>query len=133
MGGASGVIFGSLFSAGAKKLGKSGAIGPEDFALMMKHSLDEIKARGGAQLGDKTMVDALEPAVYALQNNSACGFAKMTELAAEAAIKGAEDTRGYIAKYGRAKSLGERAIGHVDAGAVSTSIIFSVIADYFKS
>ena len=133
MGGASGIIFGSVFMAGAKGMEPKFAITAGEFADMFRHSLDEVKSRGGAHVGDKTMVDAFEPAVIALQKNADRGFEEMLRAASEAAKAGAEKTKDYVAKFGRAKSLLERAVGHMDAGAVSTGIIFEAMYEYVRS
>ena len=124
MGGASGVIFGSLYLAGAKGMEPKGVITAEDLAAMERKSLAAIQERGGAQVGDKTMVDALAPAVEALEANSGKGLLEMLKATEEAARCGMENTKKYVAKFGRAKSLLERAIGHQDAGATSVYLIF---------
>ena len=123
MGGASGVIFGSLYLAGAKGMDPKSVITAKDLADMEKKSLDAIQERGGAQVGDKTMVDALSPAVDALVANADKGLLEMLKAAEEGAKQGVEDTKKYVAKFGRAKSLLERAIGHQDAGATSVYLI----------
>lgn len=132
MGGASGVIFGSLYLAGAKGMDPKGTITAEDLARMEKKSLDAIQERGGAQVGDKTMVDALAPAVDALEANSGKGLLEMLKAAEEAARCGMEDTKKYVAKFGRAKSLLERAIGHQDAGATSVYLIFQGMREFVE-
>lgn len=132
MGGASGVIFGSLYLAGAKGMDPKGTITAEDLAKMEKKSLDAIQERGGAQVGDKTMVDALAPAVDALEANSGKGLLEMLKAAEEAARCGMEDTKKYVAKFGRAKSLLERAIGHQDAGATSVYLIFQGMREFVE-
>lgn len=132
MGGASGVIFGSLYLAGAKGMEPKGTITAEDLARMEKKSLDAIQERGGAQVGDKTMVDALAPAVDALEANSGKGLLEMLKAAEEAARCGMEDTKKYVAKFGRAKSLLERAIGHQDAGATSVYLIFQGMREFVE-
>lgn len=132
MGGASGVIFGSLYLAGAKGRDPKGTITAEDLARMEKKSLDAIQERGGAQVGDKTMVDALAPAVDALEANSGKGLLEMLKAAEEAARCGMEDTKKYVAKFGRAKSLLERAIGHQDAGATSVYLIFQGMREFVE-
>ncbi len=132
MGGASGVIFGSLFMAGAKAMVPRQELDAADLAELFQRSLEAIQTRGGAQLGDKTMVDALAPAVDAMRKNSESGIHKMLEAAAEAAYEGLEMTKSYHAKQGRAKSLGERSLGHRDAGAASTWIIFRSMAEWVK-
>jgi dihydroxyacetone kinase len=84
MGGASGVLFGSLFMAGARGREARAEISPQDFAAMFERSLQAIKERGKAAVGDKTMVDALEPAVEAMKKTSGEGFAPMLKAAAPA-------------------------------------------------
>jgi len=87
-----------------------------------------------AKVGDKTLMDALIPAVNRMQSMLECNvsLAELFDAAAEAAQFGAESTLGYIAKYGRAKNLGERTRGHLDAGAISTAIVFRAFAERFK-
>lgn len=132
MGGASGVIFGSLYLAGAKGMDAKAVLKPEDIAAMERKSLEAIQERGGAQVGDKTMVDALAPAVKALEENAGKGLLEMLKAAEEAAKQGMEDTKKYIAKFGRAKSLLERAVGHQDAGATSVYFIFQGMREFVE-
>jgi len=133
MGGASGVIFGTLFIGAVKGLESKTELDCGTFADMQRRALNAIKERGKAQVGDKTMVDALEPAVEAMEK-AAPGedLGQMLEEAAQAARQGMENTKAYVAKFGRAKSLMERAVGHQDAGATSVSIIFDAMRDYVK-
>lgn len=133
MGGASGVIFGSMFIGGIKGLEPITELDGTVFTKMMRESVEAIKKRGGAQLGDKTMVDAFEPAVIALENGDKEDFVKLLSDAKDAAYQGVENTKDYIAKYGRAKSLLERAIGYQDAGATSVAIIFDAMYQYVKN
>ncbi|MCL2865363.1 MAG: dihydroxyacetone kinase subunit DhaL [Lachnospiraceae bacterium] len=133
MGGASGVIFGSLFLAGAKGAEKKEALSAEDLAMMMHKSLVAIQERGKAKMGDKTMVDALAPAVTAMEKHCFEGMLPMLKCAEAAAAEGLEKTKSYIAKFGRAKSLMERAIGYQDAGATSVWIIFRSMREYVES
>lgn len=130
MGGASGVIFGSLYLEGAIGMEPCTVLTAEDMATMEEKSLKAIQKRGGAHVGDKTMVDALEPAVEAMQANSCKGLGVMLKMAEEAARQGAEKTKDYIARFGRAKSLGQRALGYQDAGAVSTWLIFQGMREF---
>lgn len=76
------------------------------------------------------MVDALEPAVIAMENAQQEDLSSLLNIAANAAAEGVENTKKYMAKFGRAKSLMERAIGYQDAGATSVSIIFTAMHDY---
>lgn len=132
MGGASGVIFGSLYLAGAKGMEAKDILTAQDIAEMEEKSLIAIQKRGGARLGDKTMVDALSPAVDALKEHAQEGLLEMMKAAEEAARQGVENTKRYIAKYGRAKSLLERAIGYQDAGATSVYLIFQGMREFIE-
>lgn len=132
MGGASGVIFGSLYLAGARGMEPKSELTADDLAAMERKSLEAIKVRGKASVGDKTMVDALEPAVEAMEANSGRGLLEMLKEAEKAAYQGVENTKGQLAKYGRAKSLLERAIGHQDAGATSVAIIFRSMREFVE-
>lgn len=132
MGGASGVIFGSLYLAGAKGMEPKAVLTPGDFAQMERKSLTAIQERGGAHPGDKTMVDALAPAVEAMEKNSGKSLLEMLKAAEEAAGEGMENTKKYVAKFGRAKSLLERAIGHQDAGATSVWLIFQGMREFVE-
>lgn len=129
MGGASGVIFGSLFLEGAKGKEQE-SLKAEDLAGLFERSLQAIQERGKAKVGDKTMVDALAPAVDAMKQHAEEGLSAMLAAAEEAAHQGAEATKELVANFGRAKNLGERALGHEDAGAVSTWLIFQAMRDF---
>lgn len=133
MGGASGVIFGSLYLAGAKDMEPRAEMTAQDFATMERKSLTAIKARGKAEIGDKTMVDALEPAVLAMEETWSDGLLDMLKAAEEGARQGMESTKGMIAKFGRAKSLMERAVGYQDAGATSVYFIFQGMREFVES
>lgn len=132
MGGASGVIFGSLYLAGAKGMESREPLKAEDLARMERKSLAAIQERGGAKPGDKTMVDAMVPAVKAMEENADKGLLEMLKSTEEAARQGMEDTRKYVAKFGRAKSLLDRAIGHQDAGATSVYLIFQGMREFVE-
>ena len=132
MGGASGVIFGSLYLAGAKGADPSGVLTGKDLAAMERKSLETIQERGKAEVGDKTMVDALVPAVEALEANADADLLTMLKAAEEGARTGMENTKNYVAKFGRAKSLMERAVGHQDAGATSVYLIFQGMREYVE-
>lgn len=132
MGGASGVIFGTMFLGNARQLAPRAELKPSDFADFFAESLARIKKRGGAAVGDKTMVDALEPAVAAMQASASEGFEEMLKNAVAAAQTGLENTKCLVAKFGRAKSLMERSIGYQDSGATSVVIIFEAMYEYIK-
>ncbi len=130
MGGASGAIFGAFFLKGVASLRDVDRVSNNLMAGVLAAGLDSVKARGKADLGDKTMVDALEPAVAAF--GAADDFASAWAAAAAAARKGAESTRELVASHGRAKFLGERAIGHVDPGATTVALMFEAANNWWK-
>ncbi|MBC5744063.1 dihydroxyacetone kinase subunit L [Lachnospiraceae bacterium MD308] len=132
MGGASGVIFGSLYLAGAKGMESKSALRAGDLAAMERMSLAAIQERGKAEVGDKTMVDALVPAVEAMEAEHGKGLLEMLKAAEAAAAQGVEDTKKYQAKFGRAKSLMERAVGYQDAGATSVWLILQGMREFVE-
>ena len=91
MGGASGVIFGSLYLEGAKGMDAKSFLTPADLAVMERKSLVNIQKRGGAHVGDKTMVDALVPAVEALEKNQNASLLEALKAAEEGARQGLEE------------------------------------------
>lgn len=129
MGGASGAIFGTFFLKGASLLRGTAVVSKSDMEAVLQAGLQGVKQRGKADVGDKTMVDALEPAVKAFR--AADEFADAWRRAAKAARDGAESTRELVARRGRAKYLGERAIGHVDPGATSIALFFEAVDDWW--
>lgn len=132
MGGASGVIFGSMYLAGAKDMASKASLTAFDLADMEEKSLNSVVEIGHAGLGDKTMVDALYPVVIAMKNNADKGLLEMLLAAEEAAKTGVENTKKYVAKFGRAKSLGERAVGFQDAGATSVYLIIQGMREFVE-
>lgn len=133
MGGASGVIFGSLFLAGGQGQKPKTTLDPSDLAAMEAKSLEAIQQRGGAAVGDKTMVDALAPAVSAMKSALPDGsLLDVLSAAEKAAEEGMEATKGYIARFGRAKSLGQRALGYQDAGATSVWLILRSMREFVE-
>ncbi len=139
VGGAAGAVFGTFFTGQAmyynNNLKEKDTLSLSDFSGMLAEALAQIKKRGGAQPGDKTMVDALEPAVEALASaaESGAGFADAFRTAADAAATGAEKTRDMVARKGRSKNVGERGLGYKDPGAASMALIIGTMADYFQS
>jgi len=132
MGGASGIIFGLLFYSGSKNMPPKPDLSASEFAELFQKALTEIKAKGQAKPGDKTMVDALEPMVESLQESATRGstFKEMLEQAYLAAEAGKERTKGYVAHFGKAKTLGDRAIGYPDPGAISLTLIAESMRDW---
>lgn len=129
MGGASGMIFSTLFAGKASEKPPSFILRPVELAEQMRDGLQAIQELGHAQMGDKTMVDALSPAVEAMLKNTG-SFEEMLSAGVKGSFEGMENTKNYLARFGRSKSLGERAIGHQDAGAASTWLIFTEMSDY---
>ena len=125
-GGATGPLYGSLFLGMSDATAGKEALTAQDFAQMMESGLTSLQQQTKAQIGDKTLLDALIPAVQALRQAADQGddIPVMLQKAAGAAMQGAESTRQYPAKFGRAKFQGERTIGHMDPGSVSLAYIF---------
>jgi|SRR5699024_2776804 len=132
MGGASGVLFSSLFLGCFKKNKNKEYLTVTDFAEGLSQGLSDIKKKGGASVGDKTMIDSLEPAVQSLKDNPTNDFEEALSKATKAAQKGVEETKEYVAKFGRAKNLGKRSLGYQDAGATSVYIILNESLNYIR-
>jgi phosphoenolpyruvate---glycerone phosphotransferase subunit DhaL len=129
IGGASGAIFGTLFRGGAAGLKAEPAFTSAGLARWLEDGLAAVMARGGARPGQKTMIDALAPAAARARELAAAPLAEALAGAAEAARLGAEATKQMVATTGKAKTLGERALGHVDPGAESTHLILRFMAE----
>ncbi len=131
MGGASGPIFGSIFIAMGKTAAGKDKIDLNDLRDMFSDALDKVMQLGGAVPGDKTLVDSLNPLVDSLRDSSAKGLSlnEAAYLAEASALKGAEATKEMVAKKGRSKYLGERSLGHQDAGATTMYLIMKSIND----
>jgi dihydroxyacetone kinase-like protein len=132
MGGASGIIFGTLFRDGGKALAGRESFDAAALAAFLKGACDGVMARGKAKPGDKTMVDALHPAATRAQEVANQSLAEAFSAVATAAASGAEASKGMIATLGRAKSLGERSLGHPDAGALSVTVIVEAMRDFVE-
>jgi dihydroxyacetone kinase-like protein len=131
MGGASGMLFG-LFFRSAEKAPASEVLDLVTLSALFDRGLDDLKARTKAQPGDKTMFDALIPALTSLRE-SQVDLISALDQAASSAILGAQETAGLLAKFGRAKTLGERARGTPDPGATSVAVFFTGLAVNAKS
>jgi phosphoenolpyruvate---glycerone phosphotransferase subunit DhaL len=127
-GGASGAIFGTLFRAGSKALEGKDELDAAGFAAFLHAAAEAVQKRGGASRGQKTMIDSLVPAAQA--SGTARTLAQSMAKAALAASHGVEATRNMIATTGKARSLGERSLGHLDPGALSVSIILKAMSGY---
>jgi phosphoenolpyruvate---glycerone phosphotransferase subunit DhaL len=126
-GGASGAVFGTFFIGAAKPLDRTDLTAA---ALLeaLAAGTQAVRDRGKAQPGDKTMVDAALPAVEAARVAPGNDLEAVAAAAADGARRGAEATRAMIARFGKAKTLGERSVGHIDPGALSVSIILDSFA-----
>ena len=130
VGGASGPLYGTFFLRMATALHGASAVTPEVLGDALRAGLDGVRQRGRAELGDKTMVDAMSPAVDAYQASDAPGdLAGALRAAADAAAAGRDRVTALVARKGRASYLGERAAGHQDPGATSTTILFESLRD----
>ncbi|MFD4509123.1 dihydroxyacetone kinase subunit DhaL [Streptomyces sp. NPDC058457] len=121
VGGASGPLYGTLLRSTGKALGDAAEVSEAQLAEALRAGVDKVMALGGAAPGDKTMIDALVPAVDALGD----GFGA----ARAAAEQGAEATIPLQARKGRASYLGERSIGHQDPGATSSALLVAGLAE----
>jgi len=132
VGGAGGPLYGTFFmQAGAASANKM-VLSLEEWTATLESAVNGVIARGKASLGDKTMVDALLPAVDALKQSLAGGVPPLAEAlrrSASAAEQGMRDTIPLVARKGRASYLGERSAGHQDPGATSSFLILKAAAD----
>jgi len=130
VGGAAGPLYGTAFLRASTALSSKEDLSPEDVAGALEAALGGIKQRGKAEVGDKTIVDALEPAVEAAKeaSTSGGGAGEVFREAAEAAEEGAEATVPLTARRGRASYLGPRSAGHMDPGARSTYLLLDAAA-----
>ncbi len=128
MGGAIGPIMGSVFLGAAKEATDKKELSIVEFAQVLRAGCENVKKVGGAKRGDRTLVDSLEPAVEAAEQGGA-SVEEMLEACAQNARKGAEETKNMIARKGRARFLGEKSMGHQDAGATTFAIFIEGMAN----
>jgi dihydroxyacetone kinase-like protein len=131
VGGASGPLFGTMFIRMGASLGAAGdAVPASDFAAALRAGLGGVVDRGKAAPGDKTMYDALAPAVEALERSLVDDGSLATGLRAarDAAAAGRDATTPMLARKGRASYLGERSVGHMDPGAASVALLLEAAA-----
>ncbi|MGJ5832435.1 dihydroxyacetone kinase subunit DhaL [Streptomyces ossamyceticus] len=121
VGGASGPLYGTLLRRTGKALGDAAEVSDADLTAALRAGVEAVMTLGGAAPGDKTMIDALVPAVDALDRSFAAARA--------AAEEGALATTPLQARKGRASYLGERSIGHQDPGATSAALLVAALAD----
>lgn len=130
-GGAPGPLLGSFFLGLGEAAGEDGQRDGTRVADMFAAGLAGVQKQTKAQVGDKTMIDALVPAVAAIRSAAEADepIGAALRQAAEAAAAGAESTREMLSKFGKARHMGERTRGHVDPGATSVQLIFEGFAD----
>jgi phosphoenolpyruvate---glycerone phosphotransferase subunit DhaL len=131
VGGASGPLFGTFFLRIGTSLGEVHETSPKEFATSLHAGLDGVVARGKAEPGDKTMYDALAPAVDALEDalGDSLDLASALVLARAAAEAGRDATTPMLARKGRASYLGERSVGHQDPGATSIALLLQAATE----
>lgn len=131
VGGASGPLYGTAFLRAAGTVSGKQELDAADVVAMLEAFLGGIVARGKAQTGEKTMVDALTPALDAAKQalNNGASLAEVTARASNAAEEGMKATIPLLATKGRASYLGERSIGHQDPGATSSWLILRSLAE----
>lgn len=128
VGGAAGPLYGTAFLRASSALGDREEVSAEAAAEAIEAALGGIKQRGKAELEDKTIVDALEPAADAAKEATDGSVAEVFRAAADAAEEGVEATKPLVARKGRASYLGERAKGYQDPGATSTYLLLDAAA-----
>lgn len=127
-GGSAGPLWGTVFS-GMADGAPDGAtdVSQDEFRQMLEQAQRDFQDISKAKLGDKTMVDALYPALEAAIASQGT-LKEVMDAAAKAALDGAAKTKDYVAKFGRAKNVGAASLGHEDPGAVSMSVLFEAMA-----
>jgi dihydroxyacetone kinase-like protein len=131
VGGASGPLFGTFFLKAAVKASGQSEIDADGVEALFEEGINGIKQRGKAEVGDKTMIDAWEPALAALKERHSAGASvqDMLDAAVTAAEKGRDSTIPLIARKGRASYLGERSKDHQDPGATSAVLMLAAARD----
>ncbi len=130
VGGASGPLYGTIFLQMATSAANKPELSLADWAAALESGVNGVVMRGKAQPGDKTMIDALIPALNALKEAAnSTPIHDALQRSAQAAAKGRDDTTPLVARKGRASYLGERSIGHQDPGATSAHLLLKAAAD----
>jgi phosphoenolpyruvate---glycerone phosphotransferase subunit DhaL len=132
VGGSSGPFWGTAFLRAGITAGDRTDLAPEDLIAMLRAAVEGIQARGSASLGEKTLLDALVPAIDSLEESFAQPITdngvEALQKAADVAVTAAESTKGMLAMRGRAAYTGERSRDSVDAGATAIGVIFQDIS-----
>ena len=139
VGGVSGPIWGTAFLRAGVAAGEKTELTGADVIAILRAAITGIMARGGASLGEKTLLDALVPATDSLEAAigdpafAGDGGVAALQRAADTAVKAAEETKGMLAMRGRAAYTGERSIGSVDAGATAIGVILQAISGAWRA
>lgn len=130
VGGSSGPLYGTAFMKAGMAIGAKDEIDINDFLKGLETGIEGVKARGRSTTGEKTMLDAMVPALEAMKEKQAAGAdaAEVLSAGVAAAEEGVEATKPLVATKGRASYLGERSIGHQDPGATSFTLMLTEIA-----
>lgn len=131
VGGASGPLYGTAFLKAAGTAGGKTEVTMNDFLEMLKAAIEGVQMRGKSTAGEKTMLDAMIPALTAMETEfqASRDGKRACSLGVDAAQKGVEYTKTIIATKGRASYLGERSLGHQDPGAASFTLLLTVISE----
>lgn len=134
VGGAAGPLYGTLFLKGSSAMKGKVEVTLGDLAVFLKTGIEGVQMRGKAALGEKTMLDVLIPVQQSIQADADAGIAGSVALqkAAVLARKCVEKTKDMQATKGRASYLGERSIGHIDPGAMSSCLLIETLAANLK-
>ena len=135
MGGSSGPLLGTFFLRAAAACADKSELGPADVVSLFQAGVEGLQQRGKAALGDKTMMDAWLPAVDAMRSalEAGSGMTEILDRGAAAAEAGMRSTIAMQARKGRGSYLGERSVGHQDAGATGTCLLFEAAAEVWRS
>ena len=134
VGGASGPLYGTFFLRFGMTAGPVTSLDGAALSAALRAGLEGVVARGKAEAGDKTMYDAMAPALDAFDASLAAGggLGAASSAALVAAEAGRDATEPLVARKGRASYLGERSAGHLDPGATSTALLFQALADTLR-
>jgi len=130
IGGAAGAVFGTLFRGAGKNTADQSELNSRVLGIALQDGLQAVKDRGRAKPGDKTMVDALEPAAAKAVEMGNRPLDQALQEITEAARQGMEQTKNMVATLGKAKPLGERSLGHADPGSLSVYLIFKYMLEF---
>ena len=133
MGGASGALFGTMFRNDGKALEGRCEFDSGALAAFLEAAVAGVRARGGAKPGEKTMIDALEPAALKARELAEFSLPEAASAVAAAAQSGQEAAKAMRAAVGRARALGAASVGHPDPGAISVTVILDAVRDYCAS